>query len=62
MTPSDTILAEYVRVALDLQVFTLSDAQRDAVTRQFMLLAAMAALFVTEPLPADAEPAPIFRL
>lgn len=53
---------EYVRQALILHGLALTDAQRVAVTQQFTLLAGMADLLKTEPLPAGSEPAPVFRL
>ena len=62
MTASTNDWTEYVREALILQGLILSDAQRVAVTQQFTLLAGMADLLKTEPLPVGSEPAPVFRL
>lgn len=52
----------YVQAALSLQRLEIDDTRRAAVTQQFSLLAAMAETFMEEPLPADAKPAPIYRL
>ena len=62
MTNTPNPWAEYVRAALILQRLEIDDTRRAAVTQQFNLLAAMAETFMVEPLPADAEPAPIYRL
>ena len=62
MTASANDWTEYVRESLILQGLILSDAQRAAVTQQFALLANMAELLNTEPLPPGSESAPVFRL
>lgn len=62
MTNKPSIYAEYVRTALLLQRLEIDDARLTTVTQQFNLLAAMAETFMAESLPADAEPAPIYRL
>jgi len=62
MTSLNDEWADYVRLALILQGITLTDEQRAAVTRQFELLAVMVDRFKSEPMPANAEPAPVFRL
>lgn len=62
MTNTPNPWTEYVRAALILQRFEIDDTRLTAVTQQFTLLAAMAENFLAEPLLADIEPAPIFRL
>jgi len=62
MTPTDRDGSSYVEAALDLHGFSLTATQRASVTRQFELLTAMAERFAEETPPADAEPAPVFRL
>ena len=62
MTNTPNPWTEYVRAALILQRLEIDDTRRAAVTQQFNLLATMAESFMAEPLPADAEPAPIYRL
>jgi len=62
MTNKSSPWTEYVRAALTLQRLEFDDTCLTAVTQQFTLLAAMAETFMAEPLPVDAEPAPIYRL
>lgn len=54
-------LAEYVRMALQLHGLEVDDARRAAVTQQFVLLAAMADLFLAETYPSEISTAPIYR-
>jgi len=61
MDQSDPQLAAYVRSALAVQGYTLDAAQAAAVTLQFARIAAIAAAFLDQPLPPDAEPLPVFR-
>lgn len=58
--PNDRELAHYVRAALALQGYALDEAQTAAVTVQFARIAAIAGAFLQEPLPAAAEPLPVF--
>lgn len=62
MNEATNDIAEYVHTALALQALDLDDTRRAAVTQQFMLLAAMAELFLAEPHLSDTSPAPLYRL
>lgn len=55
-------IAEYVRVALQLQGLEVDDARRAAITKQFEILAGMADLFLDEANPSETSTAPIYRL
>jgi hypothetical protein len=52
----------YVSTALELHGLQVDPARQAAVEQQFQVLAAMAQLFLREPLPPETEPATIFRL
>jgi len=60
--PDEKDIADYVAAALALQDLHLDPSQQAAVTAQFRLLAEMAQCFMSQPLDADEEPAPVFRL
>ncbi len=55
-------LEDYVKITLLLQGMEV-DAQRlEAITQQFTLLTSMANSFLAEPLAAELESAPVYRL
>ena len=51
----------YVRAALALHGYQLSEAHVDEIARQFARIAAVAEPMLDAELPVDSEPAPIFR-
>ena len=56
-----TIVAAYVRQALELAGYTLAPAEVDAVVAEFGRIAAIADLFANEDLPLELEPITLFR-
>ena len=59
-TPSQD-LKTYVAAAAALQSLELDEDRLDAVARQFAVLAGMAELVLRAPVPAESEPAPVYR-
>lgn len=55
-------LEEYVKVALSLQGMEVDKQRLASVIQQFALLTSMANGFLDEPLPAELESAPVYRL
>jgi len=55
-------IPNYVITALALQDLHLDPSRQEAVIEQFRLLVQMSQRFMSQPLDADEEPAPVFRL